>query len=96
MNRTTKTVLLAYGGFAVVNLAVAYMTSQAKTGRQPGQNALLDFNDSLTKFNLLARFMPLAGGAMVVGTPAGGAAPTFSLPAPVVTDTPGGTTTYYG
>jgi hypothetical protein len=42
---------VAYGAFAVVNYALAYM--QAKNQIQPGTNALLDFNQKLTGLNLL-------------------------------------------
>jgi len=91
MNRKTTTLLGVGIGLAVANVAIAYFTR----GRPPGQNALLDFNDSLLKLNPLSLLFPTQAGSssgpVVVG------ATTFApLPAPVVTDQPGGTTTYFG
>jgi hypothetical protein len=94
-----KAAAIGYGVFCGINLTLAYFTSNAKTGRQPGQNALLDFNDSLTKFNLLARV--LSG---VTGQGAALPVPSVALPSPqqfaqgrvTITDGPGGTTTTFG
>lgn len=85
----TQTVLLAVAAVAVANVALAYFNR----GRPPGQNKLLDLNDSLAKINPLSLLFPPqpSPGPTVVG-------PTTFAPAPVaqVTDQSGGTTTYWG
>ncbi len=97
----TRNVLVGYGGFCAVNLAIAYLTSNNRTGRQPGQNKLLDFNDSLLPLNLLARFVPQGAGAAVppAGMPASGllnpSPQTFLPDATTQTVFPTGTTTTF-
>lgn len=61
---------LAYGGFCIGNLAIAFFTGnyfrtqiQRAPPRQLGDNVLLDFNDTLLAYNLLARLVPQAYGA---------------------------------
>jgi hypothetical protein len=59
MKPTIKTILYGYGGFAILNYSIAWLTSSARTGRVPGQNALLDFNDSLMRLNVLGWALPI-------------------------------------
>jgi len=87
MKLTAKTVLIGYGVFAVVNAAVWHWTRNVP----PGAQKLVDFNNSLTRVNLLAYLFPASAAA------APAAATSFApLPAPVVTQQESGTTTYYG
>lgn len=89
---STRTVLAVAGVLAVLNVALAY----SNRGRIPGQNKLLDLNDSLLKLNPLALLFPPTQAAQG-GTLAPGSVTNFA-PAPVaqVTDQSGGTTTYWG
>lgn len=92
MQRVYRNILYGYVGFAVANVAVAYFTSNARTGRTPGQNKLLDFNDSLMRFNPLAWLMvPGTVTAMPLTTAANPAIPTGAT----VTQYTGGTTTTF-
>lgn len=101
MNSTLKTALVAYGIAAGANFVLAYMTSAQRTGRTPGQNKLLDFNDSLLPFNVLAMLMPpgtLGAALPNTNTAAPLTPPPAQLFAPgqeTVTQTPGGTTTLF-
>ena len=96
MNRKTVTLLGVGVGLAVANVAIAYYTSASRTGRLPGQNALLDFNDSIAKINPLKFLFPTTAASSNSGPTVVGATTFAPLPAPVVTDTAGGTTTYWG
>jgi hypothetical protein len=86
-------VLTGYAVFAVGNFGIAYATR----GRVPGQNALLDFNAGLLRFNILARLFPqalAAPGAAPLGV--GTQATFLPGPAPIVTEQATGTTTTFG
>jgi hypothetical protein len=83
-------ILIGYGAFAVANMAIASARKAGQLTAVPA--ALLDFNDSLTRLNVLSMF----SSAGTAAAPSTVQAPFTPLPAPVVTDTAGGTTTYYG
>ena len=87
MKLNTKTVLTAYGAFAVVNLGLAYLAAK----RPAGSSALLDFNNRLLAYNVLARIFPPPLQPMVTaGTP------QLAIPTgATVTDQESGMTTTY-
>lgn len=92
MQRLYRNVLYGYVGFAVANAAIAYFTSHARTGRNPGDNKLLDFNDELMKINPLAWVLvPSTAQAVPLTTAANPAIPTGAT----VTQYAGGTTTTF-
>lgn len=96
MNRTTKQLLLGYGIFCAVNAGVAYFWGRNQT---PGTNKLADINNALLRVNLLSYLLPEAtSGAAAPGIPAAPSGATVFpvLSAPQVTETAGGTTTYFG
>lgn len=99
MKPLARNVLIGYGAFCAVNLAVSYMTSSARTGRQLGQNKLLDFNDSLLPFNVLARVLSQSTGALIPAAAASSGAmpgqPTFLPDRSTQTVFPTGTTTLF-
>lgn len=67
MKLNTKTVLTGYAVFAVANWGLAYLAAK----RPAGSSALLDFNNRLLAFNVLARLFPPPQSAPVAaGTPA--------------------------
>ncbi len=67
--KTWQKIAVGYGGFCVANLALSFLTGNyfrtqvlKKPMRQLGDSALLDFNDVLLQYNLLARFVPESYG----------------------------------
>lgn len=67
--KTWQKVAVGYGALCVGNLALSFFTGQyfrtqvlKKPARQLGDNALLDFNDTLLSYNVLARVLPEAYG----------------------------------
>lgn len=84
--------IYGYAGFCVVNAAVAYFTGSYRTGRvRPvGENKLLDFNDALVRFNVLAYVLPQGAGP-AVGAAVAPAVPTGAT----ITYQPSGTTTTF-
>jgi len=72
MKPSTRTLVAVGVGLAVLNVALAYYNR----GRLPGQNKLLDLNDSLAKLNPLALLFPAAASTGAPST-----APTTFAPA---------------
>lgn len=76
-----------YVGFAVVNLGLAHMGAL----RTPGSSKLLDLNDKLLRFNILARLFPPPVPALMAGQPSQYAIPDGAT----MTIQPTGTTTTF-
>jgi hypothetical protein len=103
MNKRTKRLIGIGIGVGVASAAIGYFTSAARTGRQPGQNKILDFNDVLLKLNPIAWLMESFASmgapttpAINVTPPASSSTPIFLPAAQNVTDQASGTTTTFG
>jgi hypothetical protein len=90
MKRIYRNIAVGYAGFIVINTAVGYFTSNFRTGRKPGDNSLLDFNDWLGKFNPVWNYV-IGTPGILISQPANPAIPTGAT----VTQSATGTTTTF-